>query len=72
MHEILGRVGVGILRNDVQAMVEAVAELASKLEKRFEMQRQTKVRARNFSWQKSPGILMDAYNKAVGGACGVG
>lgn len=66
MREILGSMQVGILSNDVQTMVEALADLASKPQKRFEMQRQAKMRAREFSWQKSARILMDVYNKVMG------
>ncbi|MBC7220192.1 glycosyltransferase family 4 protein [Candidatus Bipolaricaulota bacterium] len=71
MEEVLGQ-EVGILCNDVEAMVEAVADLVSDSEKRFEMQRQAKIRAREFSWQKSAHILMDVYNKVAEGACGSG
>lgn len=71
MEEVLGR-EAGILCNDVQAMVEAVADLISHSEKRFEMQMRAKMRAREFSWQKSARILMDVYNKVVGGDCGSG
>ncbi|MGB9620047.1 MAG: glycosyltransferase [Armatimonadota bacterium] len=68
MEEVLGR-ETGILCNGVQTMVEAVADLVSNPEKRFELQRRAKIRAREFSWQKSARILMDVYNKVAGGAC---
>lgn len=71
IEEVLGR-EVGVLCNDVQAMVEVVADLISHSEKRFEMQMRAKMRAREFSWQKSARILMDVYNKVVGGDCGSG
>lgn len=71
MEEVLGR-EVGVLCSDVQALVEAVADLISDPEKRFKMQRKAKIRAREFSWQKSARILMDVYNKVAGGACGSG
>jgi glycosyltransferase involved in cell wall biosynthesis len=63
--EVLGR-DVGVLCTDVHAMVEAVANLVSNPEKRFELQRRAKIRAREFSWQKSARIIMDVYRKAVG------
>lgn len=64
--EVLGR-ETGVFCSDVYAMVEAVADLISDPEKRFEMQRRAKMRAKEFSWQKSARILMDVYNKVVGG-----
>ncbi len=70
MEEVLGR-EAGILCNDVQGMVEAVADLVNNPEKRFEMQKRAKVRAREFSWQKSARILKNVYNKVVEGGYGV-
>lgn len=65
MQEVLGGEG-GILCNDVGTMLEAVADLVRDPKKRFEMQRQAKIRARKFSWQKSARILMEVYNKVAG------
>jgi len=63
--EVLGR-EVGVLCTDVHAMVEAAANLVSNPEKRFELQGRAKIRAREFSWQKSARIIMDVYRKVVG------
>ena len=71
MEEVLGQ-EAGIFCNDVQAMVEAVADLVRNPEKRFEMQRRAKIRAREFSWQTSARILMGVYSKIAGVAYGSG
>lgn len=66
MREILGEEQVGIFCDDVQAMVEAVAELINDPERRFQMQMQAKIRAKAFSWQKSARTLKVVYDKVAG------
>lgn len=63
--EVLGY-EAGFLCANTLEMVETLADLVSNPEKRFEMQRQAKIRAREFSWEKSARILRDVYDK-VGG-----
>lgn len=69
MKEVLGR-EAGILCIDVKEMREAIANLATSSKKRFEIQLWAKMRAREFSWQKSARILIDVYKKKVGGDFG--
>lgn len=69
MEEVLGR-EAGVLCTDVNAMREAIADLVTNSEKRFELQMRAKMRAREFSWQKSARILLDVYNKVAEGSCG--
>jgi len=65
MSEVLGR-AAGVFCSDVYSMVEAVAELVSNPERRFELQKQAKVRAKEFSWRKSASILMNVYKQVAG------